>query len=81
MREALLGELDRVRQQGFSISVSERNMGIASVAAPIFGPEGQTLAAIAVIGTVDRIGEEKARQLSIEVRRAALAITDTYRSL
>lgn len=78
-REALLAELAGIREQGFAVSISERNMGITSVAAVVPDLEGDTSAAIAVIGPSERVGEEKIRQLSIEVRRAAQSISARYR--
>jgi IclR family acetate operon transcriptional repressor len=75
-RKALLEELDRVRRQGFSISINERVMGSASVAAPVITASGATIAAVGVIGTVERMNENKLRSLSVEVRRAAKAIAE-----
>ncbi len=80
-REALLVDLDRVRQRGYSISINERSMGVVSVAAPVLGSDGGTIAAIAVIGPVDRIPQEKIEPLTVEVRHAAQAISERYRSL
>ena len=73
-RSDLLAELEKIREQGYGIARSERTVGIVSVAAPVVGPDGTTLAAIAVIGTADRMTDERVDRLSIEVRRAAQAV-------
>ena len=73
-RAELLAELEQIRAQGYGIARSERTVGVVSVAAPIVGPDGATLAAIAVIGTTDRITDGRVEQFSIEVRRAAQAV-------
>lgn len=77
-KERLLAELERIRRQGFSVSRNERTMGVVSVAAPVIGPDGATMAAIAVIGPAAGLTEEKVEQLSIEVRHAAQAIAERY---
>lgn len=77
-REAVLAEIDRVRQQGFSVSINERTMGVVSVAAPVIDPDRQTIAAVAVIGPAVNFPDERVVQISIEVRQAAQAIAARY---
>lgn len=73
-RAELLAELEQVRTQGYAVARSERSIGIVSVAAPVLGPDGTTLAAIAVIGPAERVTEGRVEQLPMEVRRAAQAV-------
>jgi DNA-binding IclR family transcriptional regulator len=48
--------LDDVRRRGWAQSVAEREAGVASVSAPVRGPDGAVVAAVSVSGPVDRIG-------------------------
>ena len=77
-REDLLARLERIRQRGFDVSCNERTIGVVSVGAPVLGPDGATVAAIAVIGPSERMTEEKMEHLSVEVRRAAQALSERY---
>lgn len=45
----LIEELDRIREQGFSATRDEVEVGVASVAAPVLGPSGTALAAVNVV--------------------------------
>jgi len=80
-KDDFLAELQRVREHGFSISINERTLGVASVAAPIVGQDGTTIAALAVIGPSESVTPDRIPQLSVEVRRAAQAIAERYRRL
>lgn len=48
MMTAILKELDMVRKQGYSVSSGEFEVGIRSVAAPIFDETGNIIAAVSV---------------------------------
>jgi len=74
----LLDELEEIRRDGCSISISERAIGSASVSAPVNDPNGMTIAAIAVSGNTDRLNLKKLKHLSIEVRAAADAISKRH---
>lgn len=54
-RDALDVELAAVRGQRMAVSREEYRMGVASIAAPIRGPGGLVVGAIALIGDVERI--------------------------
>ena len=51
-------ELDRIRQQGFAVSLGERQFGAGSVAAPILDEAGEPVAVISVCGPVERFRSE-----------------------
>lgn len=53
--------LDKVREQGFSVSVEELHEGIASVAAPIRNSRGQVIATVSIPGPVQRISKDASR--------------------
>lgn len=78
-REAFLAELEKIREQSFAVSINERTIGAASVAAPITRADGTTMAALAIVGPTDSMALERIPQLSVEVRRAAQAISAIYR--
>ena len=74
----LLAKLERVRQQGFAISIEERDVGVVSVAAPVARPGRGTIAAIAVTGPPSRMTREKIEYLTVEVRRAAQEVASAF---
>jgi DNA-binding IclR family transcriptional regulator len=77
-REEVLTELERVRKQGYAVSLGERMLGIVAVAAPVIDAHGATIAAVSVAGTADRISAKDIEPLSIEVRDAAKMIAERY---
>ncbi len=52
--------LATVRRRGWSASAAEREAGVASVSAPVRGPQGRVLAAISVSGPIERLGRSPA---------------------
>ncbi|HEX2922538.1 MAG TPA: IclR family transcriptional regulator [Chloroflexota bacterium] len=75
-KELFLAELQRIRQQGFAVSMNERTFGVASVTAAIRHPDGSTVAALSVVGPAESVTQDRIPQLSVEVRRAAQAISE-----
>ena len=75
-RTDILGVLENIRLQGFSISRDERTVGVVSVGAAIAKPGEAVVAAIGVTGISNRMSEDKIEQLCIEIRHAARAIAD-----
>lgn len=70
-------EFEEVRQRGWSESVAERESGVASVSAPVFGSGGELRAAVCVSGPVSRLGEKPGERLAGMVTRAAREISAT----
>jgi DNA-binding IclR family transcriptional regulator len=68
-------ELATVRRRGFAASVAEREPGVASVSAPVFGGPGVLVAAISVSGPIDRLGSNPGRRLGPTVVDAARELT------
>ncbi|MDX1874136.1 IclR family transcriptional regulator [Mycolicibacterium sp. 120266] len=66
--------LDRVRVDGYAVSISERLIGIASVAAPVRAADGTLCAAIGLTGPADAIDGAAQKTLVAEARRAADAL-------
>src|SRR3954471_854525 len=48
--------LAEVRRRGWAQSVGQREAGVASVSAPVLGPDGGLLAAISISGPIERLG-------------------------
>jgi DNA-binding IclR family transcriptional regulator len=65
---ALQRDLRGVVERGFSVDREETRMGIVSVAAPIFGPDGSPIAAIAIAGRTHTI---RIDQIAATVQTAA----------
>lgn len=68
-------ELDTIRRQGWAESVAEREVGVASVSAPVFGSGGELRAAVCVSGPVSRMGENPGERFSGTVTGAGREIS------
>ena len=64
-------ETREVRSRGWAESVAERESGVASVSAPVFGPDGVLRAAVCASGPVSRLGERPGERLAGHVLAAA----------
>lgn len=69
-----VSELETVRSQGWAESVAEREAGVASVSAPVFGSGGKVSAAVCASGPVSRLGERPGERLAGSVAAAARKI-------
>ena len=67
-------ELGRIRGRGWAESVAEREEGVASVSAPVFGPGGVLSAAVCASGPISRLGERPGEHLAEKVVAAAREI-------
>jgi DNA-binding IclR family transcriptional regulator len=70
-------ELRGIRVRGWAQSVAEREAGVASVSAPVFGDDGRLKAAVSISGPISRLGERPGQRLSHLVVRAAREIEST----
>jgi DNA-binding IclR family transcriptional regulator len=68
------GELEEIRDRGWAESVAEREAGVASVSAPVFGPGGRLRAAVCASGPSSRLGERPGERLAEPVVAAAREI-------
>ena len=73
----VLEELEEIRSRGWAQSVAEREAGVASVSAPIFGPDGGLRAAVCASGPTSRLGEHPGERLAEAVVAAAREIEGT----
>jgi DNA-binding IclR family transcriptional regulator len=69
--DELLRQLDQVRRNGFATSSGERQPGVGSVSAPVFGSAGEVLAVVSLSWPEARLGKGDAKGYSVQVRGAA----------
>jgi DNA-binding IclR family transcriptional regulator len=67
-------QLRGIRVRGWAESVAEREAGVSSVSAPVFGEHGRLRAAVSVSGPISRLGESPGQRLSQLVVGAAREI-------
>lgn len=67
-------QLATIRRRGWAESVAERAPGVASVSAPIFGPDRSLLAAVSVSGPASRLGQLRTTRYAPAVVEAARVI-------
>lgn len=70
----LLGGDEIALRRGWAQSVGEREPGVASVSAPVFGPGGGIVAAVGISGPIDRLGRDPGSTHADAVVAAARAI-------
>ena len=52
-------ELARVRTRGYATSVDELEHGLSALAAPVFGPTGDAIAALSISGPTARLTSDR----------------------
>ena len=53
--------LSAVRRRGWAQSIGEREPGVASVSAPVRGPNNKIIAAVCISGPIERLGRQPGR--------------------
>ncbi len=53
--------LAAVRRRGWAQSVGEREAGVASISAPVRGPNNRVIAAVSISGPIERLGRQPGR--------------------
>jgi len=71
--------LAAVRRRGWAQSVGEREVGVASVSAPVRGPGNRVVAAVSVSGPLDRLGRQPGRLHAAAVTAAADKLSESLR--
>lgn len=74
--DELREHLRKIKQDGFAYSLAEFNEGVHSVAAPIYDYTGKVIAALTVVGPMQRIQQNKIRPLAKKVIEASMEISD-----
>ncbi len=80
-KKALRVELDRVREQGIALGDEELAPGVRTIAAPVYGPDGEVIAAVGVpVPAADYTLDDLRDALGSSVLAAANRITAALRS-
>jgi IclR family KDG regulon transcriptional repressor len=72
-REQLVAELARVRRRGWAEAINEREIGVASIAAPVRDVSGDVVAAISIGVPLARCSVTSLRRLAPTIVEAAEA--------
>jgi len=72
-------QLQTVRRQGWAQSVAEREVGVASVSAPVRTPGGKVIAAVSVSGPIERLTRQPGRMHAASVVAAAERLSEVLR--
>lgn len=72
-------DLDEVRARGYAESAGEREPGVSSVSAPVWGTSGTVIAAVSISGPVERLTSHPAGQHATAVVEAAQQLSDVLR--
>jgi len=63
--------LAEVRRRGWAQSVGQREAGVASVSAPVFGPGRRVVAAVSISGPIERLGRSPGQRFAPILAAAA----------
>ncbi len=69
--DRLRRQLATVRRQGWATSAGERQAGVGSVSAPVYGSRGETIAVVSISGPTSRIRRADAKRYAPAVVAAA----------
>jgi DNA-binding IclR family transcriptional regulator len=71
--------LSGVRRRGWAQSVGEREPGVASVSAPVRGPNNRVIAAVSISGPIERLGRQPGRLHAAAVVAAGQRLTEALK--
>lgn len=74
-RERITADRIQVREIGFAVSSGERQADAGSVAAPVFDARGQVYGSLSICGPLNRMRDERAKELGPVVAEAAKAVS------
>jgi IclR family acetate operon transcriptional repressor len=74
-RAALEAEFERVREDAFATAVDELEPGLTALAAPVHGPTGDVIAALAISGPTLRLPAERVEELRAVLTKEAAALS------
>ena len=63
-------------RRGWAQSVGEREAGVASVSAPVRGPNGKVIAAVSISGPIERLGRQPGRLHAASVVATATRLSE-----
>lgn len=76
-RDEFVADLDRIRDRGYGVSVSERVNGVVSVSAPVLH-DGAVLAVMLVSAPAEDLPRSEFERVGREVARATSSVSDRY---
>ena len=68
--------LAAVRRRGWAQSIGEREAGVGSVSAAVYGPNKKVVAAVSISGPIERLGRQPGRLHAAAVMATAQRLTD-----
>lgn len=68
--------LSAVRRRGWAQSVGEREVGVASISAPVRGPNNKVIAAVSISGPIERLGRQPGRLHAAAVVATAARLSE-----
>ncbi len=68
--------LSAVRRRGWAQSIGEREPGVASVSAPVRGPNNRVIAAVSISGPIERLGRQPGRLHAAAVVATAVKLSE-----
>lgn len=71
----LLRDLEKIRRQGYALTVGERSPGIASISCPVRNQDGWVIAAVNISGPAWRLTREQALEYLPLLRASCLTIS------
>src|SRR3954453_15072716 len=74
-RTKLEEEFERVRADAFATAVDELEPGLTALAAPVHGPTGDVVAALAISGPTLRLGPDRIAELKLVLTKEAAALS------
>ena len=72
-------ELSRAREQGYAVDNGEDSSGARCIAAPIFNPAGEVVAAISISGPAGRVNHKCDREMSKSLMDTCRSISTTLK--
>ena len=69
-------QLAAVRRRGWAQSMGEREAGVASVSAPVRGPNNRVIAAVSISGPIERLGRQPGRLHAAVVAATAARLSE-----
>ncbi|GGM05842.1 IclR family transcriptional regulator [Nakamurella endophytica] len=72
--DLLEAQLERVRVDGYAVTVGEYEVGLNAVAAPVFGADGALVAAVSLSGPSFRLPESRLPEVAPRVVAAAIRV-------
>ena len=71
----LRSELQQIRRQGYAVDFGEQEDGVRCLAAPVFGPDSEILAAMSLSGPSSRLESRRAESIVPHLKRISKALT------